>query len=454
MVIRNYLGKFVNRIMDPQNGTRYELLCYVAFCVLLIVSLFVKACAFLNFLVCACLLLFAKNESLFRWLLFAFPFAVVFKMEPDSSSFFTYLELLAVFLICVRAWRKLLAPVVLAVLGVLALEMAAGIHSLQGVVTILKAINGLLLLYFFAKTCDPSEACSYFWPYIAGMLSSSVLGMFKLKIPRFLAMYYGEVDYVRVGSKQIMRFEGIFNDPNYFSISAILCVSVCMMAFMTRMVRKEKTTPQHWALLCGCCLFFVVAGFATVSKSFLGLFVIVTVVLILALPRQWLGRLLQKVKWKYVLPIGVVVLIMAAVIDPFHMFSAIISRLTSSNVLTGRGAIWVAYWKACTESVGAFLMGHGIDAALVNGRAAHNMLLETIYYIGLVGLILYITAIVVIVRSNRRVFSRKLVNYLGFVAVVMSFLFLCGLNRVETPFYWIVAYLLYSVDFGARELLL
>ena len=149
-------------------------------------------------------MLFLKNDALFRILWFAFPFAVVFKMSPDSSSFFTYMEFLTLFLLIVRVRR--ISPIIIVPMTIFLLAVALHIHSLGAIVDVVKLAAGLLILYYFTeeyRKIDMIKCCSFF---LAGMVSSSFLGAFKLHILRLLDMYYGEIDYMDVGSKTVMRF--------------------------------------------------------------------------------------------------------------------------------------------------------------------------------------------------------------------------------------------------------
>ena len=143
MQFKDMITRRIHQILEPEHDLRYEVICCLVFNVLLVLSVFVKPVALLCFVVSAAMLLFLRSDALYRWLLFAFPCAVIFKMNPDSSSFFTYLEFLSLFLIVIRA-RKI-SLVVVAGIALLVLEVLVGINSLGAVVDIVKLIVGLLL---------------------------------------------------------------------------------------------------------------------------------------------------------------------------------------------------------------------------------------------------------------------------------------------------------------------
>ena len=443
MGIKKQCAELMNRILKPKHSLRLEMIGCLIFYILLSFSVFSGPVAFICFIVCAVLLLFLQNDAMFRWLLFAFPFAVVFKMTPDSSSFFTYLEFLALFL-CIVRMRKF-SPLIMLILALLALEVVARINSFGAIVDIVKLTAGLMLLYFFTEEYQRKDAVKYVSFFLAGMIASSLLGMFKLYIPRFLSMYYGEIDYVTIGSREVMRFEGIFNDPNYFAIAAMLCVLVCLLETVSGTYKGSKKSRNRWLCAVLGFVLFSVSGLATVSKSFFLLYAVTIVTVVLCLHK--VSPLLKKFNLLKIGIAGILLLIVVVLVDPFDLVSSVLYRLTASNILTGRGAIWVDYWNSITQTVGAFLFGSGIDAGYINNRAAHNMYLESVYYIGLMGLLLYIGANALIVWCKRRPFQRSLVNYLGFLILAMAFFFLCGLNRTEIKYYLMIGFIVYNRDF-------
>lgn len=443
MQIKDMIMKRLHQILEPEHDLRYEVICCLVFNILLIISVFAKPMALLCFLVSAGMLLFLRNDALYRWLLFAFPFAVIFKMGPDSSSFFTYLEFLSLFLIMVRI-RKI-SPLVVGGIALLVLEVLVSINSFGAAVDIIKLITGLLMYYYFTEDYLRKDVVKYVLFFLAGMLSSSVLGMFKLHIPRLMEMYYGEVDYAWIGGEQITRFQGIFNDPNYFSIAAILCVLVCLLALLSRTYAGSKRNLYSWIGIAAGFILFSVLGLSTVSKSFFLLYVVSIVIAIVDLRKS--SPLLRKLDMKKALIAGGVAVIAVLVIDPMGLISSVIGRMQASDLLTGRGKIWLDYWRVISQSAGAFLLGNGIDAALIDQQSAHNMYIETVYYIGLIGCLLYTANIVLITWCRRRPFKHKLSNYLGFLAVFAAFMFLCGLNRTEYKYYLMIGFMIFNYNF-------
>lgn len=443
MQIKDMITKRIHQILKPEHDLRYEVICCLVFNILLILSVFAKPVALLCFVVSAGMLLFLRSDAIYRWLLFAFPCAVIFKMDPDSSSFFTYLEFLSLFLIVIRT-RKI-SPLVVAGIALLVLEVLVGINSLGAVVDIVKLVAGLLLYYYFTEEYLRKDIVKYTSFFLAGMISSSILGMFKLNIPRLMDMYYGEVDYARIGGEQITRFQGIFNDPNYFSIAAILCVLICLLALLSRTYAGSKRNLYTWIGVAAGFVLFSLWGLSTISKSFFLLYVVTIVIAVLDLRKS--SPLLRKLDMKKALIAAGIAVVAVVVIDPMGLISSVIGRLQASDLLTGRGKIWGMYWTAISQSAGVFLFGNGIDAGLLDQQSAHNMYLETVYYIGLIGCLLYAANIVLITWCKRRPFQHKISNYLGFAAVFATFMFLCGLNRTEYKYYLMIAFMIFNYNF-------
>ena len=445
MKIKEKLSKLYHCVMEPQHDLQYEVFFCIVFTFLLTLSVFLKPVALLCFAVSVGMMLLLKNDALFRILLFACPFAVVFKMNPDSSSFFTYMEFLALFLLIARVRR--VSPVIIVPMVVFLLTVILGIQSFGAIVV--KLVVGLLILYYFTEEYRKIDMIKYSSFFLAGMVTSSFLGAFKLHIPRLMDMYYGETDYVNVGGKTIMRFEGIFNDPNYFSVAAMFCVLICLLSLLNRTYKGNINNKYIWVGSAIGFVLFSAFGLATASKSFFLLYVVSCVLIAWSAYKNSL--MLKQLNPKKIVIIVAIIIITVVVIDPFSLISTIISRLTSSNLLTGRGEIWAAYLDAIFQSAGSVFFGHGIDAELVNQRAAHNSYIESVYYLGLIGLLLYVAAFAVILLNKRRPFKRTLVNYIGFLVLMAAFAFLCSMNRTEIKYYLMICFIIYNNNFSPSK---
>lgn len=379
---------------------------------LLVGSLFKPALVYVCFAAGVCILPFLGHTALFSLLLYLMPYAVIFKAAPGETSFFTLLELWALALAFFRTSK--IDRRVLAALSVLALVLApASCRSLS----LWKVLVNLLLLSVFVRGYRQADAAAYGGSFVAGLLVSSVLGLWKEKIPRFLSMY-SDLNYEMIDGVRTLRFSGTFNDPNYFSVALVLGMLLCI---------RGLTLPDRRYRALSALALTALAGFgmATYSKSFVLMLPLVLFVLIFS----------GKQRTRVLLLAATCVLVYA--LDPGGVVSRMLARFSQQSFSTGRLAIWRSYWQGSTDALLPFLFGHGLDAQLA--RPAHSLALEALYAVGLVGTVCWGAAIAVILGTGA-LSARGRWWGAGYLAVVVMYGFLTGLTGYELPFELMAAY--------------
>lgn len=380
---------------------------------LLVGSLFKPALVYVCFAVGVCALPFLEHTALFSLLLYLMPYAVIFKAAPGETSFFTLLELWALALTFFRVPK--LDRRVLAALSVLVLVLAP--VSCRSV-SMWKVLINLLLLYAFVRGYRAEDAMLYGGSFVAGLLVSSVIGLWKEKIPRFLSMY-SDLNYEIIDGVRTLRFSGIFNDPNYFSVALILGMLLCV---------RGLTLPErrHRGLCVLALLALASLGMATYSKSFVLILPLVLFVLVFSGARRRTRALLLAAAC-----------VLVYVLDPGGVVSRMLARFSQQSFDTGRLAIWQSYWQGSTDAFLPFLFGHGLDAQLA--RPSHSLALEALYAIGLVGTVCWCAAITVILYAGASSVRGRWWGA-GYLAVVIMYGFLTGLTGYELPFELMAAY--------------
>lgn len=414
------------------NEKRVFRLCMFFF-IILAGSFFNVIAAYMALIIGLIFIMFLSVREIYMFLLFFFSFGVVFKANSNSTSFFTYMEFLAIAIIIYK-YRKISrkAFVVLLLLSAYILLVSADISAITNTV---KIIVGLLLFYYFTVAYEEKDSGYYLSFYIVGIVLSSFIGFFKDSLPRLWSMYT-ELDYVWIGTNHVMRFSGIFQDPNYFSIAIILCLFTLLIGFLT----EKRTWGIIFAL--GLCVIF---GLATVSKSFLGMLAVVIAICLSSIK-------LDKKIWRALLLI--IILLGGVIADPFNFISNILSRVDFNNITTGRTEIWETYLTTINLEFIKMLFGFGINAPYIGGRAVHNFYIEIVYYLGFIGSIIYFITLTFLVSCNRRKFRRKVINYGGFIVLLLMFMFLCGVERQELPFFLIISFIIFNNDFRNDEQLI
>lgn len=176
-----------------------------------------------------------------------------------------------------------------------------------------------------------------------------------------------------------MRFQGIFGDPNYYMLQLILG-----LALLIKLKDSEKIQKSSF-LSMGIC--FAAFGILTYSKTFALAFVLLGCMYVF-----WQFRNRKYIFGSCLIAaIGLVAVIMMLVgVSPFEVIMARFENAGSlSDLTTGRTLIYQKYWNEIMETTGSLLFGRGLSAQALE-RDPHNLMLEVMYYTGVVGTLLVV----------------------------------------------------------------
>lgn len=385
----------------------------LAMTLLLVGSLFVPALAYAGLAVGAFFLAALPACGQFALLLYLMPFAPLFKAAPGGTSFFTLLEL----------WTLALrgAPVkavdrrMVAALALLGLALTP---RTDGVTAAAKVFVNLLLVYAFARGYRDWDAPRYAAGYVAGLLVSSALGVFKERIPRLLAMY-SDLNYELLDGVPTLRFSGTFPDPNYYAAALLVGMLLCIRGLHARPARPRTASAAALLALTAC-------GLLSYSKSFWLALGLVCAVLLATSRRPG--------------PAGALLLAGCALLclcDPGGILERMAARFSEQELGTGRAEIWRDYLQSVTAAPSALLFGHGLTAQLA--RPAHSLLLETLYAVGLVGAACWALAVAAALRAGGTRNRGRLWGA-GYLAVFAVYGLLNGLFDHALPFLLMGAY--------------
>ena len=242
----------------------------------------------------------------------------------------------------------------------------------------------------------------------------------------------------------IMRFSGLIQDPNYY----ITLLLVGMAALC-----KLKETANISTLL---FVFLIVAlsvfGVLSYSKTFFVVFILLGGVYVIW--QFWNKKIYKGIFFSMCAIAGLLFI----VLSKNSPFAIVLARLTSggtvSDLTTRRSDLFLVYWKSITETIGVFIFGNGLDAALLQDKGTHNLILECIYYIGAIGLVLitalYSGIVTGIVRHNEKTKKQNIISkYTVLLIVMVEFLALHGLFEIITYACFFVAFV--SIYIVKRE---
>ncbi len=398
---------------------------------LLFTSLFVPPLIYVALVITAVYIIVGDSRAVFCLLLFLFPYATIFKPYYGAMSLFTAVELFAALKLMLLK-RNVNGTTVCALLFFVSVASLVDL----AVGSLIKIVAGVLLLAYFVSDFDEKDTHSYSFFFISGLLSSSVIALFKNSIPRLLSMYRG-FDYVRIDGELIVRFSGLASDPNYYSIPVVLCLIMTVTSFL-----NKKEGRMKYLIISAVLIAF---GMLTMSKSFYLVLAVTLVTLVLS------SNMRQRAVWFVLAVMG---LLLVVLVNPFGILDGIVGRFEDFDLTTGRTEVWGEYMKAIFGDPKIFFVGAGLNAPYVADKAAHNIIIESLHLTGVIGLLLIICTYATAISQKKLCFKRSLSNLMGYAAVFVMFMFLCGLTAYEFPFYMMISYMIYNTDFASGRSLI
>ena len=371
-----------------------------------------------------------KSKEAFYILFFIMPFGLIYKYPGVTLSFLTLIEIVMIIIIMTRHRRINASALLMLVLVTLYFFVRMNSYYMA----IPKLLVTYLTVVVFIKSYEKESITQYTDYFVWGMVLSSIVGIFKEKIPSLLA-YYSDMNYDYIQGEKTLRFSGLFNDPNYFSIALIS--AMVLLIYLKRY--KNYSGVKFY-------LFFLtlsVMGLLTYSKSFILIYAFVLALeVILNLKGQHKLQSLIEIFMIFVL----LVIVFSGKIE---LLNKIFSRFTSyQGLTTGRVEIWEKYWAVVDSKEIYQWLGLGLDAPYIAEKAAHNLYVEMIYYSGYIGLVLFIVSWIAIVFSYHKN-KIRLSNTVLLGIVFVMYAFLCGFLNYAYPFYMIFCWMI--ADINAKE---
>ena len=374
-------------------------------------------------------LLTMKPSNMFVLLMGLFPFANIFKLSPTSSSMLTICELvLCVYFVIVNGLLKntlkfrvvFLIPWMVFVCYLMAVPGGSG-----GMLPIVKIAVKLMLLYFFFNYEEDNRVQEDTVRKMAYLLGISMVLMMTLSQ---IEPYREKVlDYLRIvqygaGTEKI-RNGGLLNDPNYCSLAIM-----ATLTFLTVLYYFKQINWAYWLLAVPLFLF----GFSTYSKSYLlcaSAFAILLLLYVL-FPRHKGMAVLAMIA----AGIG---LAMAAS-GKIEAINLILERFESTDITTGRSGLNSAYLDYIWSNVKVLVLGNGYNTQTFGTlNNVHNLYIESLFQLGVVGLVLLVAVIFSCFPKLQR--KPKLVNYFPALFVLIMYMALAGLNSYELMYYIMIA---------------
>ncbi len=393
-------------------------------CISIIAGTSVNVFSYIAFLFMLIAIVALRDEEILCVFMFVMSFANIFKANPTSQSFFTYSTVFYVLWCLIKKKAisvKFLTNIILLV-TFLVLQMLLSFNVLR---TIKFTVN-ILFIYFAIHSEALKNTKELFLFYILGVLVSSSIRALDL-FPN-IGNYIITQDFGYEGER-VIRFAGMYGDPNYYSINLI--ISLCLLVVLNH---KKELSALSSIFLASIAVSFVIM---TVSKS---------PFIMLAFPLILLFYSTIKKKNYFIfliLCILATVFIFALFLGEIELFDVILYRFDKAtdinSLTTGRSYIWMNYIEYLIQHPFHALLGGGVGSAILNGRVAHNTYIDMLYHLGLAGTILTVSTFLSMRKRMMKNFQSNLLNYSIWICIAIMYFFLSELFHFDWLFHFIIA---------------
>lgn len=314
-------------------------------------------------------------------------FSAVF-MIPDIGSALSILVVAAVpyFIIKIR-FVKLGYPLI-----AVSMLVSFLLFRIEGAYTDYIFIScNLILMFLLVYRCSADDAVKISRNFIIGILIASVYGYIFRGNPA-ITSFIAEDSIASHDYANVYRFRAIYLDSNYYSGSLILAMALTVELYIV------KRLSQSGAMIILFMLSFF--GIATYSRTFFVMFLCLIVLLVYLL-----------FKHRKYFPLTMLLIVISLVVifvlnGKINTFDVILSRIFTSKSLSkltsGRSELFKKYLDYIIHSPRTFLVGDGLGAPLYGNLGTHNLYLETFYYIGISGAVLFFSYIQSLRTALRR----------------------------------------------------
>lgn len=369
---------------------------------------------------CLGIMPFSSKIEIVSMLCMWISFCSIFKLNPESLSMFTVLEIASIGIFALRHKNISIGTLFTWCIYVLYLSINAnGAYA-----DLIKTALVPIFFYYMMLDIDYVKLKQIFGCYLLGVIISSSIGLASDFIPNlsyFVSYKSANLkDDFSAGYISVDRFSGLWSDPNYYSIHLILCITICSVLY----ARKEFKEYEFYGLL------FIMAAFGsqTASKSFLFTLCAVLLFLLISLVQNR-----QLVKFGIALTV-IATALMAILYGYYSVFITTLERIVNSSrggITTGRVDIWLSYFDLLKDNITLLFIGNGLYDSYPL-RIPHNIILDYLSIIGIIGSFLFILSMFMAVW---KAWGVSLVgNYIPALTLAVMYLFISMFYSVDFIF--------------------
>lgn len=379
------------------------------------------------------LMCFTRNiNNIYYHLLFSISFTVIYKLDPSDTSLFAYIMIAVGIILMVRI--RTFNGTQLLVICFFSVYLLMGIGS--NYTTALKMVMGIILFYSFVNVIKPEDFKNHIMAFSLGVIGSSVIGTFRDSLPQ-LSAYFKTEYTVYDGAYVSHRFTGLYYDPNFYSMSALFAIVLCVMLLMNRTGNKVLM----WSLLASLMVF----GFQSYSKMFLLSVTIIGVISIIYMMRSPKMIVVALIS---LLTLGAGIITW---LKQIGYMDIMFSRIFEGDISTGRFGIWESYLDYLDGSPWTLCFGDGIGAKYLSVGGPHNTYIESIFFIGILGSIIYLFMIISIFKFKKYNSEKNIMNYLPLFVFLVTIGVLGCFTINELFFYCMLIWLGLNINVVSKR---
>lgn len=353
-----------------EHNTPMDIAAKAMLLVLILLGINVSFFSIVAFALALAYIIFSDNENGVSCMFLLLPFANVFKLNPASSSFFTYLTIVLALKLIIK--KQKIEKQFLVLWMLLFAIQVVGFNMNWGI--LIKQASVLLLVYGYFHCCKNITKRLVLNLGIGVLISCFVANMTGV----FLNLHaYLRVIRAYEISFDSFRFTALYSDPNYLSkVLIVLCVSLFVLI-------QQKEISRGYYLFIALLIGF---GFQTISKSFFLMLIVMAILFFVISIRNGRRGMSLAIALFCTIVVGLFMYGRISVFDSF------LERITSTNdVTTGRMEIWKDYISAIFSNPINLLFGFGIGST--PKYMAHNTYLELLYTYGIFGSLTFIAGL-------------------------------------------------------------
>lgn len=387
--------------------------------ILFFVNCFIQGFGFFVFAIVAGLIICQDRKIGFSILIFSVPFAGIEEylgLYCLFACFVIYLVKHYIILFFVDKKKVNFAFLAVLIAFILYSLLPIGNYNIQLFIKLLSILFLVLTLNLCVRYTDILNLKFNLTILAMGLIISSAFFL-----TYYISPFVHDKPIWAIGDSFI-RFTAFFTmNPN---VLAMICeISLCLLTFYMLQNKFEWTDVIAYVI-------FAVIGLTTLSKTFLILFSIMFLIMLVYLVKRY------KLKAMWVVCL-VLILFAIALIFKGDFIMTYVGRfikgwntdLTSyegilDTATTGRYKLWTTVLEYMFINYERILIGWGLGAPMVASMSAHNFYISMLYEMGIIGSALFIGLFVIIIREYKKQFPQKISKAI-FVPIFIFALLFC-----------------------------